>query len=359
MHDDLLTALAPRDLETGPHDAITDVPGVLVGQRTLGYGEGPGAVRTGVTVVRTHGGNAFRDPVTAAVHVINGFGKATGLAQVAELGVLETPIALTNTLSVGAAFDGLVDDALAQCPEIGTTAGTVNPVVLECNDSPLNDIRARAVSREHVAQALAEARSGPVACGGVGAGTGMTCFGWKGGIGTASRRLARGADAYGLDEGAGTLGVLVLTNYGTPRDLVIGTHRVGQMLQPPAYERPEAPAPADGSCVIILATDLPLDARQLGRVARRAQNGIARTGGDAAHGSGEFVMAFSTTHGRDGTAATMRDEPRVLNEIFHAVGDAVAHAVWRSLLDAEDCTGRDGHRVRSLPAARLAAMLAG
>src|SRR5579884_2455314 len=269
-------------LSTGPSNAITDIAGVSVGHATLFAGSGPAAVRTGVTVVVPHPGNLFDQKVVAAAHVINAFGKAAGTTRVVELGAIETPIALTNTLSVGAAFDGLVDHALSLNPDLTS----VNPVVGECNDSYLNDIRARLVRPEHILAAIANAAPGSVAQGVVGAGTGMSCYEWKGGIGTASRLIDS-------DLGGYSLGALVLANFGRAEDLVIGGVPVGRYLVPPASDQPKT-SPQPGSIITVIATDAPATSRQLERIAHRVQTGLARTGTFGSHGSGEYAIAFST-----------------------------------------------------------------
>ena len=232
-------------LEPGRYNAITDVGDVRVGHVTIideGSASPPrGPARTGVTVVLPHGGNMFQLKVPAAVHVINAFGKTVGVTQLQELGVLETPIALTNTLSVGSAFEGLILHALAANPEIGRSTGNVNPVVAECSDAKLNDIRALLVRPEHVLEAIAAARPGPVAEGSVGAGTGMICYGWKGGIGTASRMTGGGA-------GSHVVGVLVLANFGSPGDLRIDGVPVGKSLRPPGSQA-SAPLPPSAPAV--------------------------------------------------------------------------------------------------------------
>jgi D-aminopeptidase len=351
MSVDSLRASRPRAREAGialagDHvpgacNAITDVPDVRVGHVTRWEGEGPSALRTGVTAILPHGGNLFREKVTAAVHTINGFGKPTGWAQVGELGVVETPIVLTNTLSVGEAFTGVVRHALAENPDIGGVAGTVNPLVAECNDGDLSAIRQLAVTSDDVLLAIRDAQAGPVAEGAVGAGTGMTCYGWKGGIGTASRIVE-------LREGRFTIGALVLANFGRPDDLTVAGSRVGDRLP-----RTHALAPGSevgGSIVCVLATDLPFDGRQLGRLARRAQNGIARTGGDCEHGSGEFVIAFSTTHGRSEASALPADSPQLMNPCFRAVASAVEESILNALFTAVTVTGVHDRVVTALPA---------
>ena len=332
----------------GPLNAITDVPGVKVGHCTLVSGDGPlkagkGPVRTGVTAILPHPGSLFTSKVRAAVHVINGFGKSTGLAQINELGVIETPIVLTNTLSVGIAWDALCEYMLGLNPEIGVSTGTVNPVIGECNDGYLNDIRGRHISKEHVFQALAQASGGPVAEGSVGAGTGMSCFGWKGGIGTASRRLS-GQLSHNC------LGVLVLANYGKEQDLTIAGVSVGRELAD-IYKIPPAPP---GSVMVIVATDAPLTDRQLGRVARRCQGGLARTGSIFANGSGDFVIAFSTKnkvpHNSDPVEkATLRDDTDEMASVFRATVEATEEAVINALFASETMTGRYGHIRYGLP----------
>jgi D-aminopeptidase len=325
-------------LEPGPHNAITDVPGVRVGHVTIvddgsdGRSGGPprGPARTGVTVVLPHGGNLFREKVPAAFHVINGYGKAAGSTQVQELGSIETPIALTNTLSIGAAFEGLVRHALAVNPDIGRTAGNLNPVVAECSDARLNDIRALVVRPGHVTGAIAAATGGPVAEGSVGAGTGMVCYGWKGGIGTASRAVPTSGEPY-------LAGVLVLANFGRARELRIAGVPVGESLRPPAAAAPDG----GGSCVVILATSAPADSRQLGRLARRAQNGLARTGTPGDHGSGDYVIAFSTARriphvpaADQLPAAVLPEDGPLLDVLFQAVTEATEEAVVSALLAA-------------------------
>lgn len=350
--------------ETGRHNDITDVPGVLVGQRTLRRGTGPEAIRTGATVVLPHGGNLRRAPVTAAVHVINGYGKPTGFEQVRELGEIETPIALTNTLCVGAAFTALVRHALAQCPELGRRAGTVNPVVAECNDARLNDIRARAVRPRHVLAAIDRARGGPVRQGAVGAGTGMVGFGWKAGIGSASAVLDLGGRTY-------VLGVLSLVNFGRPDELTVRGVPVGRALPDPLGSSPDAaqpesrPGPAGlppgqateppaGSLVCVVATDAPLDARQLGRLARRVTNGTARLGGATDAGSGEFVIAFTT----DRTRERFPDSRVRFDPLFRALAGAVEESILDSLLAARAAHWRTG-TVPVLPQGEVSRLLAG
>ncbi|HMM43863.1 MAG TPA: P1 family peptidase, partial [Thermomicrobiales bacterium] len=272
-------------LPTGPNNTITDVAGVRVGQTTLIEGDGPlrpgrGPVRTGVTVVLPHPGNLYRDKVPAAIHVINGFGKCMGQEQVDELGTLESPIALTGTMNVGLVTDAIVAWSIRENPDIGIDAATVNPVVGECSDAWLNDMQGRHVREEHVFQAIESAAAGPVEEGAVGAGAGMTAFGYKGGIGASSRVTPSHL-------GGWTVGVLVLANYGRRDQLRIDGVPVGQMLAT-AEDVPER-----GSIMMIVATDAPLLDRGLRRLARRAGIGLARTGSIAGNGSGGYVIAFS------------------------------------------------------------------
>ncbi|MEZ4835148.1 MAG: P1 family peptidase [Caldilineaceae bacterium] len=338
-------------LPTGRRNAITDVDGVRVGHTTCVEGGGPlqpgiGPVRTGVTVILPHADNLYRHKVRAAVHRINGFGKACGFEEVRELGVLESPIALTNTLNVWRVADALVDDALRQNPDIGIHTSTFNPVVGECNDGHLNDIQGRHITAADVHAALVAARSSedgaPVAEGNVGAGTGTSCFGWKGGIGTASRVIP-------VEVGGWTLGALVQSNFGRPEQLVVNGDAVGRRLRPADVVN-EGTSEEKGSIMIVLATDAPLGSRQLGRLCARVAAGLARTGSTIGHGSGDFVIAFSTATciAHDPQTITrpetvLADEGRVLSYLFDAVVEAVEEAVLNSLCMAETMTGRDGH----------------
>ena len=345
-------------LPVGPLNAITDVAGVLVGHATLIAGEGAlrpghGPVRTGVTVLRPHGGNLFREKTPAAVYTLNGYGKPLGFEQVRELGLLEASIALTNTLNVGLVVDALVQAALDESPEIGITTSSVNVVVGETNDGYLSDLQGRHVRAEHVRAALTSAAGGPVAEGNVGAGTGTSAFGWKAGLGTASRRLPPTAGGY-------TLGALVQANFGRAAQLTIRGVPVGQTLTPPRDE-PSGP----GSVMIVLATDAPLDVRQLGRLGPRAGVGLARLGSTLDHGSGDFVIAFSTaaTVPHHPPALTEHrpvviDEARLMNWLFPAVAEAVEEAVLNALCAAETMVGRDGHVRHALPLADVARLVA-
>ena len=357
-------------LSPGPHNAITDVPGVRVGHVTIADGGSDGSsgdpprgpARTGVTVVLPHGGNLFREKVPAAFHVINGFGKAAGSTQVQELGNIETPIALTSTLSIGAAFEGLVRHALAGNPAIGRTAGNVNPVVAECSDARLNDIRALLVRPGHVTDAIRAATEGPVTEGSVGAGTGMVCYGWKGGIGTASRTVPTTGEPY-------LVGVLLLANFGRARELRIAGVPVGESLRPPPGPAgpaglAAAPPEGGGSCVMILATSAPADSRQLGRLARRAQNGLARTGTSGDHGSGDYVIAFSTARriphapaADQLPAAMLAEDGPLIDVLFQAVTEATEEAVVSALLAAEQVGDPDASGGTPLPVSQLLARL--
>ena len=337
-------------MKPGRWNAITDVEGVSVGQVQVWHGEGvlqpgSGPARTGVTVIKPHQGNIFREKVPAAIHVINGFGKSMGLAQVAELGTIETPIVLTNTLSVANAADALITYMLDENPDIGVTTGTVNPVVGECNDGFLNDIRGRHVKAEHVFQALREAKSGPVAEGAEGAGTGMSTFDFKGGIGTASRLVQAGAEEY-------TVGVLVLSNFGSKNDLRIDGVPVGQEIN----QKGKGARKEEGSIMMVVATDAPFDNRQLLRLAKRTGLGLARTGSIASNGSGDFVIAFSTANrdcGMEQEAVrkieVVRDDDEVLALFFRAAVEATEEAVINSVLRANTVTGRDMHRREAIP----------
>ncbi len=343
--------IAPGVLAPGPLNAITDVTGVHVGHVTLVHGDD---VRTGVTAVLPHGGNLFRDKVPGAVFVGNAFGKLAGSTQVAELGTIETPIVLTNTLAVGTAVEAVVQFVLAQPGN--EDARSVNALVGETNDGGLNEIRKPSVTREHVVQAIRDARGGGVAEGVVGAGTGTIAFGWKGGIGTASRQLPARFGGY-------TLGVLVQSNFGGV--LIVDGEPVGERLgrhpfaeTPPAAARGEREAvadTADGSAMIVVATDAPLSARDLERLAARAVFGLARTGSSYSHGSGDYAIAFSTAeslrvrHGETAVAPWPTLPGDALSPLFQAALEATEEAVLNSMLRATTTTGRGGRTVEALP----------
>ncbi len=351
------------ELPTGPHNAITDVAGVAVGHFTLiegaGAWTGSGPFRTGVTLILPHQGNLYEEKVVAAVHTINGFGKVVGFEQVRELGNIEAPIALTGTLNVPRVADALITIAIEQNPHIGlgfAATGrqgypSVNPVVGETSDGFLSNMQARPIGLPEVRAALAAASTGPVAEGVVGAGAGTSCYGWKGGIGTASRVLPERGQNY-------TVGVLVQSNFGSPAELMIAGVPVGQHLQPPAPTRQE-----DGSIMMILATDAPLDVRQLGRLCQRAAFGLARTGSTCHGGSGDFVIAFSATNRVPDrpeslvVAQTAVYEQPIMNLFALAVVEAVEEAIYNSLLMAHTVVGRDGNTRYGLPAPDVAQVM--
>jgi D-aminopeptidase len=331
--------IAPGLMEPGPLNAITDVTGVLVGQTTIVQGSN---VRTGVTAILPHHGNVFREKVPGAVFVGNAFGKLAGSTQVDELGTIESPIALTNTLSVGIAVDAIVRWTIEQAGN--ENVGSVNALVGETNDGTLNDIRGLHVTREHVMAAIAGAKSGAVEEGAVGAGTGTIAFGWKGGIGTSSRRVRQQNQTW-------TVGVLVQTNYGGR--LVIDGVPVWKHLTPPRRGLPAGDLAEAGSCMIVVATDAPLDARDLKRVAARTIFALARTGSTYSNGSGDFAIAFSTNQSLRVTPASVAQTRTLLptdsvSPLFEAALDATEEAVYNSLLKAVDSTG-NGQTVRALP----------
>jgi D-aminopeptidase len=351
--------LAPGVFAPGPKNAITDVAGVSVGHATLHEGD---AIRTGVTVIVPHQGNVFQEKVPGAVFVGNAFGKLAGSTQVDELGTIETPIGLTNTLSVGAVMDGLVRWTLDHAGN--GNVRSVNALVGETNDGGLNDIRGQHVRPQHVIAALKAANTGAVQEGSVGAGTGTQALGWKGGIGTSSRKLDARYGSY-------TVGVLVQSNYGGV--LTMGGAPVGKILGRYSYQpRPQARLPVpgsrvpddhgDGSCMIIVATDAPIDARDLKRLAARAVFGLARTGSSYSNGSGDFAIAFSTAADlriRPGSSAA---EPRTLlptdgvSPLFQAALEATEEAVYNSLLKATPVKSRFGE-AEAIPIDRLKEIL--
>jgi D-aminopeptidase len=327
--------VTPGVMQPGLLDAITDVEGVKVGHVTLIEGD---RVRTGVTAILPHPGNLFREKVRGAVYVGNAFGKLAGSTQVRELGTIETPIVLTNTLAVGPAIEGVVQWTLAQPGN--EAVRSVNALVGETNDGALNDIRGGHVTREHVVEAIRSARGGAVAEGAVGAGTGTIAFGWKGGIGTASRRVP-------LGEATFTVGVLAQANFGGR--LTIAGVPVWRHLVPPAQARVGS---ADGSCMIVVATDAPLDAHNLERLAARAIFAMARTGSTFSNGSGDYAIAFSTA-----AAARGRLPSDEMSPLFEAVMDATEESIYDSLLKATDTSG-NGRTVRAIPVAELRELLA-
>ncbi len=334
--------ISPGVMPPGPLNAITDVKGVKVGQRTVIRGD---SVRTGATAILPHDGNLFQEKVRGAVYVFNAFGKLIGSTQVEELGVIETPILLTNTLAVWGAADALKRYTLDLSGN--EDVRSVNPVVGETNDGQLNDIRGEHLKQEDFLAAIREAKGGPVEEGAVGAGTGTTAFGFKGGIGTSSRLLTEKQGGY-------TVGVLVQSNFGGV--LIVDGVPVGEEL---AAERGRALLEgeadldlADGSIMIVVATDAPADARQLKRIARRASFGLARTGSSGGHGSGDFVIAFSTEHD-----ASARMEDRRLGPLFQATIEATEEAILNSMLRATSMDGHQGSRADALPIGRLREIL--
>jgi D-aminopeptidase len=351
----------------GPLNAITDVAGVMVGQSTIVRGED---VRTGVTAILAHGGNLFREKVPGAVFVGNGFGKLAGSTQVNELGEIETPIVLTSTLAVPRVADAVMDYMLALPGN--EDVQSINPVVGETNDGLLNDIRSRSITREDVLAAIQGAKGGAVEEGSVGAGTGTGAFGWKGGIGTASRKLPPLLGGY-------TVGVLVQTNFGgvltmagAPVGRELGRYVFREELeglaasgkaQPRRGAKERTEDNADGSCMIVVATDAPVDARNLKRLAARAIMGMARTGASGSNGSGDYVIAFSTApelRVRRGDAEKTRQVTVLGNEamspLFLAAIEATEEAIYNSLFRATTVTGR-GKTVEALPVERVVEIL--
>ena len=354
--------VAPGIYPTGAANAITDVEGVRVGHTTIVAGD---RVRTGVTAILPHGGNVFQDKVAGAVYVGNAFGKLAGSTQVNELGTIETPIVLTNTLSVGTAMDAVVRYTIGQPGN--EQVRSVNALVGETNDSGLNDIRGLYVTREHVLEAIRGAKGGAVSEGTVGAGTGTICYGWKGGIGTSSRRAGRGGERRAPGERDYTVGVLAQTNFGG--NLTIAGVPIFKSLQPPSRraasagalpidsrqtaaflqdDRAGQRAPADGSCMLVVATDAPLDSRDLHRLAARAVFGLGRTGSSYSNGSGDFAIAFSTSpemRSRFGeTAARTRAilPTDATSPLFEAVLEATEEAVYNSLFQATTVRSANG-----------------
>lgn len=321
-------------LKTGKRNAITDVTGVTVGHVTLSEGN----MQTGVTAIMPHQSDVFHEKLIASSHVINGFGKTMGTIQLAELGVLETPIVLTNTLNVGTAANAIIDYMLENNEDIGSTTGTVNPVVGECNDMILNDGRGRFVKEEHVRRALSTT-SEEFEEGAVGAGRGMLCYSLKGGIGSASRLVE-------LTDASYTIGVLVLSNFGMLSDLTIQGKAIGKELKKQILQSLEEQD--KGSIMIIVATDLPVSERQLNRILKRSVTGLSRTGSIITNGSGEIVLGFSTAnkiphYKPEKSLAIKTIHEQDIDEAFRAVGEATEEAVLNSLITAEAVVGRDGN----------------
>ncbi|WP_165219706.1 DmpA family aminopeptidase [Aquisphaera insulae] len=343
--------VAPGVFAPGARNSITDVAGVKVGHVTRSEGD---RVRTGVTAIVPHGGNVFQQKVPGAVFVGNAFGKLAGSTQVEELGTIETPVVLTNTLAVGTAVEAVVEHVLSLPGN--ESARSVNAVVGETNDGGLNDIRGRHVTRHDVIRAITAAAEGPVAEGCVGAGTGCEAFGWKGGIGTSSRVVPSGERRY-------TVGVLVQANYGgvltiagAPVGIELGKHAFREARADRRRERePREAGPADGSCMIVVATDAPLASRDLKRLAARGVFALARTGSSFSNGSGDFAIAFSTdpsarvSHGERAVRERAVLTTDALDGLFQGVLEATEEAVDNALFMAQTTTGRDGRRVDALP----------
>lgn len=350
---------------TGPHNAITDVPGVRVGHTTLIDGDGPlvvgeGPVRTGVTAVLPHD-DIFYNRVIAGSFVLNGAGEVSGLTQVAEWGLLETPILLTNTLAVGKVSDAAVKWMTRRFPGIGTDYDVIIPLVGECDDSWLNDTVGRHVRSEHVYRAIEQAAGGPVAEGAVGAGTGMITCDFKSGIGTSSRRVAVGPDGVA---GPYTLGVLVVSNFGVMRSLRVDGVPVGEILEPDLAGRDRRLRNA-GSIIVVVATDAPLLSSQLVRLCKRAALGIGRVGSFAAHGSGEIVVGFSTANKVPRvTSRTSRMTAAIevllddaCDGLYEAIVECTEEAIVNSLCMADEMRGPTGHVAPALPLDRLTRIL--
>jgi D-aminopeptidase len=349
----------------GPLNAITDVAGVKVGHQTIIRGEGAlkpgeGPVRTGVTVVIPRD-DVWHKKVPAGFFVLNGTGEMTGLSWVAESGFLEYPIALTNTLNIPRVANGVMSWMIKQYPAIGIEDDTLTPVVAECDDGRLNDIQGRHVSEQDVMAALDRASGGPVQEGTVGAGTGMVSYGFKGGIGSASRKLPD-------KDGGYTVGVLVNANHGRRPELVVAGVPVGKLYDPPppAQQQSQAlsPGQSEGSIIVIIATDAPLDSRQLTRLAKRAALGLARTGSTARHSSGDFMLAFSTAniiphYPKEPTYGLTHLADTHLNPLITATVEATEEAILNALTMATTVVGRDSHRVEAINLDRLKTLLSG
>jgi D-aminopeptidase len=341
--------VAPGILTPGPLNAITDVAGVRIGHATLIEGD---SVRTGVTAIVPHGGNVFLDKLPAGFYAANGFGKFAGTTQVEELGEIETPIVLTNTLSVPQGMEGVLDWTLRQAGN--EEVRSVNAVVGETNDGFLNDIRGRHVRASHVVEAIESAIDGPVAEGNVGAGTGTIAFGWKGGIGTSSRVLPEELGGY-------TVGVLVQSNYGGV--LQIDGARIGEELGRHYLRNVLDRGDADGSIIIVIATDAPLSDRNLERLANRSMLGLARTGSSMTNGSGDYAIAFSTAESvrrtperRQGVASVEELPNDRVSPLFQAVIEATEEAIYNSMFKAESMDGHRG-RIEALPLERVLPLL--
>ena len=327
------------EIPTGEKNSITDVKGLRVGNITLNKGD----IKTGVTAILPHEGNIFREKVIASSHVINGFGKTMGTIQIEELGTIETPIILTNTLSIGVASDSLIDYMLKENEDICDKTGSVNPVVCECNDQYLNDIRGGHIKKEHILEAINQANY-DFEEGAVGAGTGMSCYGLKGGIGSSSRVIE-------LDDKPYTIGVLVLSNFGKKEDFLLNGIQVGKIISD--IDKSKELEEDKGSIIIILATDIPMTERQLKRVSKRAIIGLSRTGSYIGNGSGEVVIGFTTAnkvnhYEQNGIIEMKSFNENKIDTIFRAVGEATEEAILNSMICAETTIGKNGHTRYSL-----------
>lgn len=327
------------EMKPGKRNSIADVEGVRIGHITYNQGE----TRTGLTAILGHDGNHFKEKLPAASYTINGFGKSNGLIQVDEMGNIETPIILTNTLSVGSATSGLVKYMLKDNPDIGLTTGTVNPLICECNDGHLNRIRDMIIKEEDVFKAIERAGK-DFEQGNVGAGTGMVCYGLKGGIGSSSRLIEYEEKTY-------TLGVLSLTNFGQTKDLIVNNKHIGGEIE----KRIKEPLKEEdkGSIIVILATDLPLSYRQLKRLIKRTYPGISKTGSYTSNGSGEIILGFSTANKISHYSDRLSRQVEVLNEdkidlAFRAAKEATEESILNSMIYSETVIGRDGNKVYSL-----------
>ncbi|MBM7663202.1 D-aminopeptidase [Bacillus mesophilus] len=328
-------------LQSGPTNSITDVHGVKVGHTTISEGD----IQTGVTAVLPHSGNLFQEKVIGSIHTINGFGKTAGSIQLEELGTIETPIILTNTLAVGAGLQGAIDYTLANNPSIGRTTGTVNAIVCECNDMIINDIRTSSVTKEHVLQAI-DSATPEFEEGNIGAGTGMVCFGLKGGIGSSSRMVNLGERSF-------TVGVMVLTNFGKMEHLTIAGKHVGPVVKHLHPQKHQEDVRDKGSIIILVATDLPVNERQLKRVLKRTAVGLSKTGSYIGHGSGDIVLGFTTAHKILHESSTFFSSQETvqdyaLDPVFEATADATEEAILNSLLSSENTKGRNNQTVYSL-----------
>lgn len=346
--------LSIGDLPTGAHNAITDVPGVRVGHCTVVKGEGKsrigkGPLRTGITaIVPAPPADIISRKIQAAVHVINGFGKSVGLLQIDEVATIETPILITSTLNVGKVADALLDYLIV---DEGLEWPSINPIVMECNDFFLSEALGRRLGKVEVVEAIETASGGPVGEGAVGAGTGTSAYGYKGGVGTSSRVVSCDGESF-------TLGALVVTNMGARAELTICGVPVGKKLK----EEKAALGDPGGSIIMIIATDAPLSATQLRRVAVRATHGLARTGSYSADNSGDIVLAFSTTRRIPSAPETVVLElPELagthINQFFAATADTVEESILNAMFMADTVIGRDGNRLRALPLDRVKAML--